>query len=900
MNFNSEVVTEDRKIVEKSVDIICKNKVPDDTIHNCSSASNINITNLIHNDNFLDVKSHPSEYNENMLESSSDNINRTVTKNEVITEINNAQNEGNELKNNQIPSQTHKGRWECVDITENEGNDESEFPHINEKLFNGEDLCDTTKVSGKQGSVEKINDLNPKSIPIIKNNQNSTINSINDSSTNSPLPGSSNQNVKKFKNILNHLPLTISSNNVIPPVSSASTTPTHIVTNSFQIPNQQFQGNQNINNMLPTPTVGVVAKSSNSGTMEDNSNFSNLNNGDRMRLVNNSSSSLGNNVISVNKTNSANSTSSNGQNSKKTSIASVTSNENTSNVNTKTTGSNAGMNTIFGFFEKNGDNEGNIMFNNDSNDKGDDLIGSKINQAMDLVKFHLSRSIRLEYDQLNAQIVELKNKVQVLECQNNILKSFAPEDIVQNLNVLSKTNTSNTTTGTAGSTSTSSTNNVGTIVNTENGGLSRNSSTNNFMTSPNYNTKQTTEINNKELSGIYKTISDQQTNILSNCPSANPSICTPSPPNGTNNIGVLNYTTNNNGGILLNDEQRQIQSSEECITSSSNNANDVRRKISGSNEASNSSLGIRPISSLQDNNSCNVNEGILLVNQEKKVDNININQYVGENGRDISTQTEKKIEPRQKEHFLIENEQNISKEENCPIVSNNNLVENGKYINKDFPVLPNTINQNNISGNIKSETPLSYVPLEQVKNTSNEVEKDRHTNDCEGKTLSSIKNSGDYEKKISSKEPLAKSQSQSNIEKNKDKSQVQTRKLSKQLALLLNQNEITSNEQISTIEYQNQQKNFLDKTNTKTMRELRKNDPEKEYQDKVKNNIISKDNISLDYIENEQSSHQQDAVSSQGLRQYQSCSQNGKTKSINKNTTNSNASKIMMVQSPLN
>uniref|UniRef100_A0AAF5CSM3 Uncharacterized protein n=1 Tax=Strongyloides stercoralis TaxID=6248 RepID=A0AAF5CSM3_STRER len=926
MNFNSEIVTEDRKIVEKPLNIICENKVSDEIIPNCSSVSNTNLNNLMNNDNRSEVKSISNEYNENMTTPISENINKNVTKNDVVTGLNSNQCEGIEVKNNQNPSQTHKGRWECIDITENEGNDESEFTHINGKIFNGEDFCDNTKISGKSGHIDKSNDLNTKDISSTKGHQNNivnnsmgTVNSINDfsdtltkkfttessnqstpssiSSNNIPLSNSSNQNVKKIKNILNHLPLTVNSNSIIPPVSSTSTTPTHIVTNAFSIPNQQYQGTQNISNVFPNNGVSLGTKVINNGVIEESSlTFSNSNNGDRVRLGNNSpsfSSNVGSNMSTINKTNTTtNVTPSNGQNSKKTSISSVVGNDNTiSNVNNKTIGSTGGMNNIFGFFEKSGENDGNIMFKEDSNDKGDDHIGSKINQAMDLVKFHLSRSIRQEYDQLNAQIVELKNKVQVLECQNNILKSFAPEDIVQNLNVLSKTNSSTTnSTGVSNSgsvsttTTTATTNNVGTIINTENGGLSRNSSTNNFMTSPNYNNKQTIEISNKELNGTYKTISDQQTSNLSHCSSVNQSTCTPSPPNGTFNTGVSNCNVNNSENVSLNDEQCQDQSIEDGVSTSNNTFHDVKRKISGSNDAQNFYNGVRTISNLQDNNMINTNDNTLLINNEKNLDIVNVNQCTNENSREISTQTDKKIGTNKKENLVIENEQtlniskNISKEDNSSL-STNNIVGNGKIKTIEItssPITKSTIKNNN-GENTNAETSLSYVALEKVRNISNEAEKNGHNNDYDEKPISPIKDSGRFEEKTSSyvNTSVVKSQSQSNIEKNKDKQQNQTRKLSQQLALLLNQNESIGNEQNTYNECQKQQKNFLDKTNTKTKHhEFKKNNFEKEYHDNVKNDITSKNNIFPDFIENEQSSQQQEIGPSQELRQYPSCAQN--------------------------
>uniref|UniRef100_A0AAF5PJF3 TSC-22/dip/bun family protein n=1 Tax=Wuchereria bancrofti TaxID=6293 RepID=A0AAF5PJF3_WUCBA len=63
-------------------------------------------------------------------------------------------------------------------------------------------------------------------------------------------------------------------------------------------------------------------------------------------------------------------------------------------------------------------------------------IDNKIEQAMDLVKTHLTFAVREEVEILRSTIVELEAKVAQLESQNQILKQFAPVEVVNSLAVL--------------------------------------------------------------------------------------------------------------------------------------------------------------------------------------------------------------------------------------------------------------------------------------------------------------------------------------------------------------------------------------------------------------------------------------------------------------------------------
>ncbi|EJW82495.1 hypothetical protein WUBG_06595, partial [Wuchereria bancrofti] len=63
-------------------------------------------------------------------------------------------------------------------------------------------------------------------------------------------------------------------------------------------------------------------------------------------------------------------------------------------------------------------------------------IDNKIEQAMDLVKTHLTFAVREEVEILRSTIVELEAKVAQLESQNQVLKQFAPVEVVNSLTVL--------------------------------------------------------------------------------------------------------------------------------------------------------------------------------------------------------------------------------------------------------------------------------------------------------------------------------------------------------------------------------------------------------------------------------------------------------------------------------
>uniref|UniRef100_A0A915A7B1 TSC22 domain family protein 1 n=1 Tax=Parascaris univalens TaxID=6257 RepID=A0A915A7B1_PARUN len=63
-------------------------------------------------------------------------------------------------------------------------------------------------------------------------------------------------------------------------------------------------------------------------------------------------------------------------------------------------------------------------------------IDNKIEQAMDLVKTHLTFAVREEVEILRSTIVDLEAKVAQLESQNQVLKQFAPAEVVANLALL--------------------------------------------------------------------------------------------------------------------------------------------------------------------------------------------------------------------------------------------------------------------------------------------------------------------------------------------------------------------------------------------------------------------------------------------------------------------------------
>uniref|UniRef100_A0AC35GLN6 Uncharacterized protein n=1 Tax=Panagrolaimus sp. PS1159 TaxID=55785 RepID=A0AC35GLN6_9BILA len=63
-------------------------------------------------------------------------------------------------------------------------------------------------------------------------------------------------------------------------------------------------------------------------------------------------------------------------------------------------------------------------------------IDSKIEQAMDLVKSHVTFAVRQEVEELKTTITTLQAKVTMLENENQYLKRFAPPDILANLSNL--------------------------------------------------------------------------------------------------------------------------------------------------------------------------------------------------------------------------------------------------------------------------------------------------------------------------------------------------------------------------------------------------------------------------------------------------------------------------------
>ncbi|KAF7633052.1 hypothetical protein Mgra_00007547 [Meloidogyne graminicola] len=60
-------------------------------------------------------------------------------------------------------------------------------------------------------------------------------------------------------------------------------------------------------------------------------------------------------------------------------------------------------------------------------------IDNKIEKAMDLVKTHLTYAVREEVETLRSTIADLETKVKFLENENQILRQFAPPDIISTL-----------------------------------------------------------------------------------------------------------------------------------------------------------------------------------------------------------------------------------------------------------------------------------------------------------------------------------------------------------------------------------------------------------------------------------------------------------------------------------
>ncbi|CAD5229481.1 unnamed protein product [Bursaphelenchus okinawaensis] len=69
-------------------------------------------------------------------------------------------------------------------------------------------------------------------------------------------------------------------------------------------------------------------------------------------------------------------------------------------------------------------------------------IDNKIEQAMDLVKTHLTFAVREEVETLRTTIADLEAKVTNLEQQNQMLRQYAPAEVVNNLsNILQNRST---------------------------------------------------------------------------------------------------------------------------------------------------------------------------------------------------------------------------------------------------------------------------------------------------------------------------------------------------------------------------------------------------------------------------------------------------------------------------
>ncbi|CAJ0600095.1 unnamed protein product [Cylicocyclus nassatus] len=63
-------------------------------------------------------------------------------------------------------------------------------------------------------------------------------------------------------------------------------------------------------------------------------------------------------------------------------------------------------------------------------------IDNKIEQAMDLVKTHLTFAVREEVEVLRQTIVELEQRVASLESENQLLRQYAPADVLSNISTL--------------------------------------------------------------------------------------------------------------------------------------------------------------------------------------------------------------------------------------------------------------------------------------------------------------------------------------------------------------------------------------------------------------------------------------------------------------------------------
>ncbi|PIO63913.1 TSC-22/dip/bun family protein, partial [Teladorsagia circumcincta] len=63
-------------------------------------------------------------------------------------------------------------------------------------------------------------------------------------------------------------------------------------------------------------------------------------------------------------------------------------------------------------------------------------IDNKIEQAMDLVKTHLTFAVREEVEVLRQTIAELEQRVSTLESENQLLRQYAPGEVLNNIAAL--------------------------------------------------------------------------------------------------------------------------------------------------------------------------------------------------------------------------------------------------------------------------------------------------------------------------------------------------------------------------------------------------------------------------------------------------------------------------------
>lgn len=63
-------------------------------------------------------------------------------------------------------------------------------------------------------------------------------------------------------------------------------------------------------------------------------------------------------------------------------------------------------------------------------------IDNKIEQAMDLVKTHLTFAVREEVEVLRQTIAELEQRVSSLESENHLLRQYAPAEVLNNISAL--------------------------------------------------------------------------------------------------------------------------------------------------------------------------------------------------------------------------------------------------------------------------------------------------------------------------------------------------------------------------------------------------------------------------------------------------------------------------------